>query len=179
MRLLFSLRLAAEDLSDTTPEVRALLDQAAAEAESAILELRELSNGIHPAILTNRGLRSAVESLTARLPLLVGVDVTEQRFSPALEAAAYFVIAEALTNVIKHADAGEATVHVSPAGWNLLVAVTDDGNGGADLCAGMGLRGLEDRVAALNGTLAVTSPPGKGTRVRVELPLPTTDGANR
>lgn len=177
VRLLFSLRLAAEDLGDASPQARALLDQAAEEAESAIVELRELSNGIHPAILTNRGLRSAVESLTARLPLLVAVDVTEQRFTPALEAAAYFVIAEGLTNVIKHADAGEATVHVSLAGWNLLVDVSDDGIGGADLSVGTGLRGLEDRVAALDGTLAVTSAPGNGTRVRVELPLSATNGA--
>ena len=149
-----------------------LLDQAAEETESAIVELRELANGIHPAILTNRGLRSAVESLTARLPLVVSLDLTPERFGAALEAAAYFVIAEGLTNVIKHASTDEASVHVARAGWNLLVEIRDDGAGGADPSRGSGLRGMEDRVDALNGTLSCSSPPGRGTRLRVELPLP-------
>ena len=172
VRVLFALRLAADELGDVGAEVRGLLDEAADETESAIVELRELANGIHPAILTNRGLRSAVESLTARLPLVVSLDVTPERFGAALEAAAYFVIAEGLTNVIKHASTDEATVHVSRAGWNLLIEVRDDGQGGADPCGGSGLRGLEDRVAALNGTLSLSSPPGRGSRLRIELPLP-------
>ncbi len=148
------------------------MDQAAEETESAITELRDLANGIHPAILTNRGLRSAVESLTARLPLVVGLDVSPERFPSALEAAAYFVIAEGLTNVIKHASTDEASVHVVRAGWNLLVEIRDEGAGGADAGRGSGLRGLEDRVAALNGTLSLSSLAGHGTRLRVELPLP-------
>jgi PAS domain S-box-containing protein len=182
VRVLFALRLAAGELGDVGDagdvgtEVRALLDQAAEETESAIVELRELANGIHPAILTNRGLRSAVESLTARLPLFVGVEITPQRFPPALEVAAYFVIAEALTNVIKHAETAEAAVHVAPAGWNLLVEVRDEGRGGADAGRGSGLRGLEDRVEALNGTLTVSSTAGRGTLLRVELPIPPPDG---
>jgi PAS domain S-box-containing protein len=174
VRVLFSLRLAAGELGDmggAGADARALLDQAAEETESAIVELRELANGIHPAILTNRGLRSAVESLTARLPLIVAVEIAPQRFAPPLEAAAYFVIAEALTNVIKHAEADEATVQVSVKGWNLFIEVRDDGRGGADLDHGSGLRGLEDRVAALNGELSLSSPPGQGTRLRAELPI--------
>jgi PAS domain S-box-containing protein len=177
VRVLFALRLAADELSDVGPEVRELLDQATEETESAIVELRELANGIHPAILTNRGLRSAVESLTARLPLVVSLDLTPERFGSALEAAAYFVIAEGLTNVIKHASTDEASVHVSRAGWNLLIEVRDDGAGGADPCHGSGLRGLEDRVEALNGTLTLSSPPGLGTRLRIELPLPASADA--
>ena len=172
VRVLFSLRLAADELGDVSADVRGLLDQATEETESAIVELRELANGIHPAILTNRGLRSAVESLTARLPLVVSLDITPQRFGAALEAAAYFVIAEGLTNVIKHASTDEASLHVSRAGWNLLVEVRDDGSGGADPSRGTGLRGMDDRVEALNGTLSCSSPPGRGTRLRVELPLP-------
>ncbi len=176
VRVLFALRLAADELGEVGagvgPEVRGLLDQAAEETESAITELRDLANGIHPAILTNRGLRSAVESLTARLPLVVGLDVSPERFPSALEAAAYFVIAEGLTNVIKHASTDEASVHVVRAGWNLLVEIRDEGAGGADAGRGSGLRGLEDRVAALNGTLSLSSLAGHGTRLRVELPLP-------
>jgi PAS domain S-box-containing protein len=181
VRVLFALRLAVDGFdgaAGANAEIEALLGQAAEETESAIVELRELANGIHPAILTNRGLRSAVESLTARLPLLVGVEIDEQRFGPALEAAAYFVIAEGLTNVVKHAGAGEATVHVEPAGDTLLVDVSDDGCGGADPCRGSGLRGLEDRVAALNGTLTLTSPPGAGTRLRIALPLAAAPAAS-
>jgi len=180
VRVLFALRLAVDGFEGARAETEALLAQAAEETESAIVELRELANGIHPSILTNRGLRSAVESLTARLPLLVGVEIDEQRFTPALEAAAYFVIAEGLTNVVKHAGAGEAAVHVAPAGDSLLVEVSDDGCGGADPCCGSGLRGLEDRVAALNGTLELASPAGAGTRLRVELPLaPAANGSGR
>jgi PAS domain S-box-containing protein len=172
IRVLFALRLAADELGEVGADVRSLLDQAAEETESAIAELRDLANGIHPAILTNRGLRSAVESLTARLPLVVSLDVTPERFPSALEAASYFVIAEGLTNVIKHALTDEASVHVSRAGWNLLIEVRDDGAGGADPARGSGLRGMEDRVDALNGTLTCSSPAGHGTRMRVELPLP-------
>jgi PAS domain S-box-containing protein len=175
VRVLVALRLAVDEFraaGAAGPDTRALLDEAAAEAEAAIVELRELANGIHPAILTNRGLRSAIESLTAKLPLVVGLEITEQRFTPALEAAAYFVVAEGLTNAVKHAAANEAWVRVSRAGWNLLVDVRDDGRGGADAERGSGLRGLDDRVAALNGTLTLTSPPGTGTRLLAELPLP-------
>jgi PAS domain S-box-containing protein len=177
VRVLFALRLAADELGEVGSEVRALLDQAAEETESAIVELRDLANGIHPAILTNRGLRSAVESLTARLPLVVSLDLTPERFSAALEAAAYFVIAEGLTNVIKHASTDEASVQVIRAGWNLLIEIRDEGAGGADPFRGSGLRGLDDRVEALNGTLSVSSPAGLGTRLRIELPLPASAAA--
>jgi PAS domain S-box-containing protein len=171
VRVLVALRLVAGDLGAAAAQTQALLDQAAEETEAAIVELRELANGIHPAILTTRGLLSAVESLTARMPLLVTLRISKRRFAPALEAAAYFVIAEGLTNAVKHAAASEAIVHVTAAGWNLLVEIRDDGRGGADLRSGHGLRGLQDRVAALDGTLTVTSPAGKGTRLRAELPI--------
>ena len=148
VRVLFALRLAADELGDVGAEVRALLDQAAEETESAIVELRELANGIHPAILTNRGLRSAVES-PHRAACRSSSRSTSRRSAsaPALEAAAYFVIAEGLTNVIKHASTDEASVHVSRAGWNLLIEVARRRRRAAPTRArGSGLRGMEDRV---------------------------------
>jgi PAS domain S-box-containing protein len=170
VRVLFALRMAAAELESDGEEARRLLDEAAAEAEGAIIDLRDLANGLHPAILTTRGLRAAIESLTARLPLIVGVDVPETRWPPPVEAAAYFFVAEALTNVIKHAGVAEATVTVDDdPGW-LTILVADDGPGGADLAGGTGLRGLGDRVAALGGSLTVESD-SHGTRVRGELPV--------
>jgi signal transduction histidine kinase len=124
-------------------------------------------------VLTHRGLRGAVESLTARAPLPVTLDLPDARYPPTIEATAYFVVAEALANVGKHADASEATVHIAAAGDRLEVLVADDGRGGAtaDTDGGSGLAGLADRVAAVDGTLTVDSPPGGGTRVRASLPL--------
>ncbi|MCW2993618.1 MAG: domain S-box protein, partial [Conexibacter sp.] len=139
--------------------------------QGAIAELRELAAGLHPSVLTHRGLRGALESLTARAPLPVALDVVDARFGPTIEATAYFVVAEALTNVAKHAGASEARVSVALADGQVVVEVVDDGRGGADADAsGSGLAGLADRVAALDGTLAVDSPPGGGTRLRVSLP---------
>jgi PAS domain S-box-containing protein len=151
---------------------RELLGEALAEARTAIEELRDLAAGIHPSVLTNRGLRAAIESLTAHAPVPTAFTVPGDRFPPAVEAAAYFVVSEALANVAKHARATTASVAVSVVGDALVVEVTDDGRGGAALGAGgSGLRGLEDRVGALGGTLTVTSPAGEGTRVRAHLPL--------
>jgi PAS domain S-box-containing protein len=162
-------RLAAQDDAGA----RALLTDALAEARTAIDELRDLAAGIHPSVLTNRGLRAAVEALTAHAPVPTAFSVVDGRFPPAVEAAAYFVVAEALTNIAKHAQAtrAEVTVTRDADGEALVVAVADDGRGGAALGAGSGLRGLEDRVGALGGTLAVQSVPGEGTRVRARLPL--------
>jgi PAS domain S-box-containing protein len=171
VRILLSLRLAGR-LDAATPEVRALLDQAAADSEAAIEELRELGSGIHPQILTNRGLAAAVESLTGPIPLVVDLEIPERRYPPTVEGVAYFVIAEGLTNVIKHAAATAAKVAVSDDRELLAVEVADDGRGGVDLTAGSGLRGLQDRLDALDGTLVISSPAGGGTRLRAVLPLP-------
>jgi len=165
------LRLAARALP-AGAEARELLDAAVAETQGAIEELRELAAGLHPSVLTHRGLRGALESLTARAPLPVALDVVDARFGPTVEATAYFVVAEALTNVAKHAGASEARVRVAVDGDRVVVEVADDGRGGAEAggSGGSGLAGLADRVAALDGTLAVVSPPGGGTRLRVSLP---------
>jgi signal transduction histidine kinase len=149
----------------------ALLDGAIAELTAGLAELRELARGIHPAVLTERGLDPALESLAARAPLPVTVSATvEGRLEPAIEAAAYFVVMEALTNVAKYASATAAEVTVEQVNGHVVIDVQDDGIGGADPAAGSGLAGLADRVAALGGRLIVDSPPGGGTVVRAEMP---------
>ena len=138
----------------------------------ASAELRELAHGIHPAVLTERGLAAAVGALAGRAAVPVEVlETPDGRLAPAVEAAAYFVVAEALTNVAKYAQASAATVTVHVARDSLVVEVRDDGVGGAAPDAGSGLRGLADRVGALDGTLTVASPPGEGTRLRAVIPL--------
>ena len=122
-------------------------------------------------MLTDRGLRAALETLAARAPFAVELAAPEERLSPDVEAAAYYVVAEALTNVAKYAHATSAQVTVRRDDGTLTVTVTDDGVGGADPGKGSGLRGLADRVAVLDGTLAVDSPPSGGTTIRAELPL--------
>jgi signal transduction histidine kinase len=149
----------------------ALLDQARDELQTSLTELRELARGIHPAVLTDRGLEPALEALVARTPVPVTVEVEAGRVPPAVEAAAYFVVSEALQNVAKYAHATGATVSVRRARGRVVVDVVDDGVGGADATRGSGLRGLEDRVAALDGTITVASPGGRGTRLRAEIPL--------
>jgi len=144
-------------------DVRAGLDTARA-------ELREFARGIHPATLTECGLREAVGELAGRSPVTVAVGVPASRFPLAVEAAAYFVCAESLTNVAKHAAASQVHVGVTQENGRLRVVIADDGVGGADPSRSSGLRGLADRVEALGGSLAVRSPPGGGTRVVAELP---------
>jgi len=169
--LALALRLAQVQLGpDANPESQASLAQASKELQVALSELRELSRGIHPAILTQQGLAGAVESLAQQAPLPVEVAVACRRYPPTVEATAYFVVCEALTNVAKYAHADVATVAVEQANGRLIVEVTDDGVGGADPTVGSGLGGLADRVAALGGVLQLDSPPGQGTRVRAELP---------
>lgn len=152
------------------PAVRRSLERAAAEARAALAELRDLALGIHPLVLTESGLGAAVESLADRTPVDVQVDVGPERYPPAVEGAAYFVIAEALTNVTKYAWATKATVRVQGLDDHLRIEVDDDGIGGADPRSGSGLRGLADRLAALDGTLAVVSPTGRGTRITARIP---------
>ena len=137
----------------------------------ALEELRELARGLHPAVLTDRGLRAAVEMLAGRAPLPVEiVEVPDERLPEPVEAAAYYLIAEALTNVTKYAEASTVRVRVAARDGCVLVEVSDDGVGGADPAAGSGLRGLADRVEALGGTLEVSSPAGAGTSLRAEIP---------
>jgi signal transduction histidine kinase len=137
--------------------------------DAARSDVREFARGIHPAVLTDRGLGPALAELATRSPVPVTVDAPPGRWPPAVEAAAYFVCSEALTNVAKYAHASGVTVVVSERGDQLRVAIADDGVGGADPSAGSGLRGLADRVEALGGRLQVASEPGRGTRVLAEL----------
>jgi signal transduction histidine kinase len=160
---------------DSDPVVGArLLDAARGELNTALEELRELARGIHPAILTDRGLGAALEALAQRAPLPVDLDrMPEDRLPPAVEAAAYFVVAESLTNVAKYSGARHATVRIGSENGYAVIEVRDDGVGGADPAAGTGLRGLADRLAALDGRLEVHSPPGGGTVIRANIPCAT------
>jgi signal transduction histidine kinase len=146
------------------------LEAAAAQLREVVRELRELTEGIYPPALAEQGLAAAVEMLAERAPLPVRANVPARRWAEHVERAAYFVITEALANVYKHANATSAHVRVSSEAHRLIVDITDDGVGGADLARGTGLRGLQDRVAALNGLLRVHSPPQSGTQVVAELP---------
>jgi signal transduction histidine kinase len=164
------LQVVRARIADDPEAAAALLTEAGRELSAATEELRELARGIHPPVLTDRGLIPALEALASRSPLPVEIETRERcRASEAVEAAAYFVVSEALTNVARHAQAERATVRVGRVDSRLEVEVQDDGRGGADLAAGSGLRGLADRVGALGGTLAVSSD-GGGTTVRVSLP---------
>jgi signal transduction histidine kinase len=157
---------------DGDPEAVRDLEAARSELDRALDELRELARGIHPSVLSDRGLDAAVEGLAQRAPLPVDVaGTTGERLPAPIESAAYFVVAEALTNVAKYARATHANVTLHCDGCRVLVEVSDDGVGGADPATGSGLRGLLDRVAALDGTLAVASEPGEGTTVRAAIPL--------
>jgi signal transduction histidine kinase len=147
-----------------------LLTQAVDELHTSLDELRELARGIHPAVLSDRGLEPALRSLVTRAPVPVNVDAPVGRLPGAIESAAYFVASEGLQNVAKYAHATRAQVTVRHAGDRLRVEVADDGIGGADASRGSGLRGLADRVAALDGKLALDSPAGGGTRLRAEIP---------
>ncbi len=167
-----TLKLARRALEEGSDDARGLLGEGLERAEEAISELRELAHGILPAVLTRGGLRAGVESLTARVSLPVQVDVCEERFPPAIEATAYFVVSEALTNSVKHSNAERAEVRARIDRGVLRVEVQDDGIGGARLDDVGGLQGLEDRLDALDGELLVQSPPGGGTLVRAMLPLP-------
>jgi signal transduction histidine kinase len=169
--LSLSLRLAQTKLQQDPAAAEAVLEAAREELAAALAELRELARGIHPAILTDRGLAAALEALAARLPIPVEIETPEAALPAPVEAAAYYVVAEALANVIKYAGASLVTVRVAAAEECVRVEVTDDGVGGADPAAGTGLRGLSDRVEALEGTLSVSSPPGGGTRISAEIPL--------
>jgi signal transduction histidine kinase len=167
-----ALKLAEAQLgAEENPGVRAALSQAVKDLAEAINELRDLARGIHPPILTEAGLRPALESLVERSALPVRLDVRlRQEPSGAVAAAAYFAVAEALTNVVKHADASQASITANDQDGSIHLEISDDGLGGADRNRGTGLLGVADRVAAVGGTLRVHSPSGGGTRVEVTLP---------
>jgi signal transduction histidine kinase len=160
----------AEEQLDDRPEIADLVRRARVEASAAIGELRDLARGIAPPVLTDRGLVAAVQGLAMRAPMDVTVSAPDpQRPPPVVETAAYFVVAEALTNAAKHAGGAPARVTIAQRSGRLVIEVTDDGPGGADP-SGSGLSGLRSRVEALDGELAIDSPPGGGTRIRAELP---------
>jgi signal transduction histidine kinase len=169
--LSLALRLAQSKLTTDPEAATTVLDSAREELSAALDELRELARGIHPAVLTDRGLPAALEALASRSPIPVEIEAPEEELPRPVEAAAYYVVAEALANVAKYAGASGATVRICREDGRALVEVGDDGVGGADPAAGTGLRGLSDRVEALGGTLRVDSPEGGGTRVSVEIPL--------
>jgi signal transduction histidine kinase len=169
--LSLSLRLAQSRLRDDPDLAEKLLDDSREELAHALEELRELARGIHPAVLTDRGLEAALEALAARAPLPVEIAGPAVQLPQPVEAAAYYVVSEALANVAKYAQASAVTVTVACADGHALVEVVDDGVGGADPGRGTGLRGLADRVASLSGRLDIDSRPGGGTRIRAEIPL--------
>jgi signal transduction histidine kinase len=166
-----NIRLARAKLNEDPLAADQLLASAGHELDSALAELRELARGIHPAVLTDRGLGTALETLANRAPVPVELaELPEERLPEAVELAAYFVVAEALTNVAKYAHASHATVEMTRENGRLVVEVADDGIGGADPDEGTGLRGLADRIAVLEGRLEIDSERGKGTTVRARIP---------
>jgi signal transduction histidine kinase len=170
--LSLNLRMAERRAASGDAEAAELVRKAGEEAGLALKELRDLARGIHPAILSNRGLAVALDDLAGRASVPVQVVAAPgERLPDQVESAAYFVVSECLANVGKHANATQATVSVTTEDGDLVVVVTDDGVGGAELGNGSGLQGLEDRVGALDGKLSLKSPPGGGTQVRVSIPL--------
>jgi PAS domain S-box-containing protein len=165
------LRLARGRMDANPDQASALLDDAMAELDIGLEELREIARGIHPAILSERGLGPALQALTERLLLPVAIDLPDERLPPHSEATAYYIVSEALTNVARHAHAGSAHVSVRREGGVMRCEVTDDGRGGADPASGTGILGLRDRAEAAGGTLSVVSPPGRGTVVAAAVPL--------
>jgi signal transduction histidine kinase len=170
--LALGLRSAQARVPAGLDELRTEVGRFADRLTSVIEELREMSRGIHPAVLTQGGLAPAIEALALRSPVAVTLDVrSERRLPDAIEVAAYYVISEALTNAAKHADASRVQIDLHVEDGTLCLSVVDDGVGGADPSGGSGLIGLKDRVEALGGTIDVASPPGSGTRLDVDIPL--------
>jgi signal transduction histidine kinase len=165
-----TLKLARRALENEAEAAASLVSEALAQAENATAELRELAHGILPAVLTSGGLRAGVRALASRVPVPVEVAVCGDRFPAAVEATAYYVVAEALTNVAKHSHAEHARVIADVEDGTLQVEIADDGTGATDP-NGHGLLGLADRVASRDGVLQVVGAPGKGTRVIATLPL--------
>ncbi len=173
MQTILGLKLARDAAAGHACPAAPDIDEALLQAERAKAELHDLVRGVLPASLTRHGLRAALESLTDSLPLEVALDVDARRPPAPVETAAYFVVAEALTNVAKHARVDSATVRaVIAENGAMQLEISDEGRGGADARGGTGLRGLADRVEAGGGSLEVDSPPGGGTRIRALIPVP-------
>jgi signal transduction histidine kinase len=168
-----ALRLAHRTLRNGGNSER-LVEEAISHAEQAIRELRELAHGILPDAVTRHGLRKGIESLATRVPVDVKLEITAARLTPAVEANAYFLVAEALTNVVKHARARAVDVRALVSGGTLRIEVRDDGTGGAQLDGGPGLQGMRERIESLGGRLRIESPWGGGTLVMARLPLHAT-----
>jgi len=168
-----TLKLAQRALREGDQKAEEIVSEALDHTERATAELRELAHGILPSVLSRGGLRSGVDSVVSRITLPVTAEVSEERFPSPIEATAYFIVSEALTNAAKHSEAHRAEVRVHPDNGVLRVEIRDDGVGGAKLNQGSGLIGLHDRAAALDGRLRVESPPGGGTLIVATLPLPT------
>jgi PAS domain S-box-containing protein len=170
--LALDVRLARSRVDKEPGEAGPFLDRLAQELTEASAELRELARGIHPAVLTERGLGPAITALVARAPVPVEIiELPEERLPVAAETTAYFTVAEALTNVAKYAQASHATVRLACGDGEMAIEIRDDGIGGARATTGSGLSGLADRVGACEGSLSVVSPPGAGTIVRAVVPL--------
>jgi len=170
--LSIQLRIAQESLHDDPSAAETMLDSVGQELKLALEELRELARGLHPAILSDRGLAPALQSLATRAPFPVEITgVPPVRLNETIEAAVYYVVAESLTNAAKYAGASEARVELSTTSETVNVEIHDNGSGGANLSHGTGIRGLADRVEALGGTFELESPAGAGTVIRAELPL--------
>src|SRR5215831_3778798 len=166
-----NLGMALEKFETEPDEARVLVGDAHLELQRAIAELRNLARGIHPAVLTDRGLDAALSALVSRSPLPVRLDIDlNERLPASVEATAYFIVAEALTNAVRHAGASSVDVHVRPVGRRLRIEVADDGHGGAELRPGGGLAGLADRASSVEGSLQVSSPAGGPTVLVAELP---------
>jgi signal transduction histidine kinase len=175
--LALELRGAKATVASTPGDLGPRLSRIGEELNSVLEDLREISHGLHPAILSEAGLKPALKALARHSAVPVQLDVRVQaRLPERIEVAAYYVVSEGLANAIKHANASVARVDVDTSGGNLRVLISDDGQGGADPARGSGLIGLKDRVEAQGGTISVTSPPGKGTRLHVSLPVGTAIG---
>jgi PAS domain S-box-containing protein len=170
VRVVLSLELALRG-GNVPDDVEPLVAGALGDARLAIDELRELAHGIHPAVLSRSGLPAAVAALADRASVPVLIEIPDHRYPTSVESAAYFVAAEALTNVVKYAQASTVRVAATQTDGHLVLTIDDDGVGGAEPSAGSGLAGLADRLAALDGELIVSSPPGDGTQVRAEIPI--------
>ena len=168
--LALTMQLGAVRTAVADEGTRTLVDTARADLRQAVAELRDLARGLHPAVLSQAGLGPALESVAERLPVPVHLDVPAERYPPTVETAVYFLACKAMTNAAKHADANHVRVTVRAADGRLFVEVLDDGVGGATASDGGGLTGLQDRVAALGGSLVVDSPTGSGTRIAASIP---------
>ena len=170
--LAVQLRVAQESLEEDSATAGVMLAKIGEELKLALEELRELARGLHPAVLSDHGLEPALRSLANRAPFPVEVvGAPSPRLDEGVEAAVYYVVAESLTNAVKHADASEARVEIATTDAEISVAIRDNGTGGASMDGGSGLRGLADRVEALGGQLGLESPTGSGTVVRATIPL--------